>query len=68
MQRGAAPLVQVVDAGPGAHQSKQALVVAVGSSVMQRGPGKGKHSLHLAETSAKNEGRWTDTQSGSGSF
>lgn len=53
MQRSAAPLVQVVDAGPRAHQSKQALVVAVGSSVVQRGPGKGKHGLHLAETSAK---------------
>ena len=40
MERSAAPLVEVIDAGPRAHQSKQALVVTVGSSIVQRGPGK----------------------------
>lgn len=40
MERSAAPLVKVIDAGPGAHQSKQALVVTVGCSIVQRGPGK----------------------------
>lgn len=39
MKRSAAPLVQVIDAGPRAHQSKQALVVTVGGRIMQRGPG-----------------------------
>lgn len=40
MERSAAPLVQVIDAGPRAHQSKQALVVTVGGSIVQRGPAK----------------------------
>lgn len=40
MERSAAAFVQVVDAGPRTHQSKQTLVVTVGSSVVQRGPGK----------------------------
>lgn len=55
VQRCAASLIQIVDTGPGAHQSKQALVVAIGSSIVQRGPGKGKHSLHLAKHQRRGE-------------
>lgn len=47
MERRAAPLVQVIHAGPRAHQSKQALVVTVGGSVVQRGPRKA-NTLELA--------------------
>lgn len=38
MEGRAAPFVQVVNTGPRTHQSKQALVVTVGSSVVQRRP------------------------------
>lgn len=57
MERSAAPLVEVIDAGPGAHQSKQALIVAVGGSIVQRGPGKANRAQFPLQNEPPDVGR-----------
>lgn len=55
VERRAAPLIQVVDAGSRTHQSEQTLVVTVGGSIVQRSPGKTHKAQFIFDQEQKDQ-------------